>query len=341
MSIVVVSFNQARYLPATLESIEAQDFKDFEIILIDDASEDDSAIVSLNWAKLHSLPLVVIQNVRNRGLVPTLAAATSLVRTPLFSLIAADDLLEPRKLSTQVPLLVDGPPAVGFVYSDALLISDDGRLVGDTWLQRFVPGITPKDGDLFEDFLLRGFHVPAMSYLIRTEVLRRSGAFGAGLEFEDIDLNLRLSYRAEGRFSDYPSVRYRLRPDGLRSTLSPEAFQRTLFYVLRPWLDHPLRTRSKVRQRYLLEAYWLYEHQQIAAPELLAAVRDAPSVVTVLLVFFALLRVPRRDVVAGYAYLGRLAKRFRTVRSFVRRHNRMAFKTATPSAHLSLYRHRE
>jgi glycosyltransferase involved in cell wall biosynthesis len=308
VTVVVVCFNQARYLHATLESIAAQDCTDFEIILIDDASQDDSTDVALTWAHMHPLPIIVVKNTHNRGVVPTLAAATSLVRTPFFSMIAGDDLIEPRKLSVQVPLLLEAEPAVGFVYSDAHLIDEEGALVGETWLQRFVPGVQPKEGALFEAFLLGGFHVPAMTYLIRTEVLRRSGAFGPGLAYEDVDLNLRLSYQAHARFSDYPSARYRLRPNGLRNTLSPAALHSSAFLILRPWLHRPQETRRRAKRKYMIEAYWLYEHHEIATAELLRAVRDAPTVETVILALLALAHVPMQGLVSGRARLLRLTR---------------------------------
>ena len=315
VTVVVVTFNQARYVRSTLDSIAAQDCTDFEIVLIDDASQDDSTEVAVTWAETHSLPIIVVQNTYNRGVVRTLAVATSLVRTPLFSMIAGDDLLEPRKLSIQIPLLLEAPPNVGYVYSDAHLISEDGALLGETWLQRFVPGRQPRQGALFEAFLLEGFHVPAMTYLIRTDVLRRSGAFGPGLAYEDVDLNLRLSYQAHARFSDYPSARYRLRPDGLRNTISPAAGRRNGLLTLRPWIDHPRETRRRARRKYVISAYLLYEHHEIAAVEFLSSVRDALSVETVILAFFALTHVPLHSLVSPRTRLLRLTRSFGKARA--------------------------
>jgi glycosyltransferase involved in cell wall biosynthesis len=313
VTVVVVSFNQSRYLHSTLDSIAAQDCTDFEIVLIDDASQDDSTEVAFTWAQTHSLPIIIVQNTYNRGLVPTLAVATSLVRTPLFSMIAGDDLLEPRKLSIQIPLLLEAQPTVGYVYSDAHLISEDGAPVGETWLQFFGPGVQPKEGALFEAFLLEEFHVPVMTYLIRTDVLRRSGAFGPGLAYEDTDLNLRLSYQAHARFSDYPSARYRLRPNGLHNTLSPAALHRSDFRALRPWLRYPRTTRRRARRKYAIEAYWLYEHHEIGAQQFLSAIRDAPSVETVVLAFLALFHVPMQSLDSGRARLLRLTRLSRTM----------------------------
>jgi hypothetical protein len=166
----------------------------------------------------------------------------------------------------------------------------------------------PREGALFEAFLRRGFHVPAMTYLIRTDVLRRSGAFGPGLAYEDVDLNLRLSYQAHARFSDYPSARYRLRPSGLRSTMSPAALHRSRLLILRPWLHHPRETRRRARRKYVISAYWLYEHHEIAAVEFLSSVRDAPSVETVILAFLALAHVPLQSLVSSRTRLLRLTR---------------------------------
>jgi protein-tyrosine sulfotransferase len=290
VTIMVVMYNQARYVSETLESVAAQEFTDFELIIIDDASQDDSVAVSLDWARRHDLPLLLIRNRSNQGVVATLATATGLVRTELISLVAGDDLLEPSKLSLQVPLLLESAPNVGFVYSDAYLISDDGDDFTETWLQTFKANATPRDGDLFEAFLTRDLHIPVMTLLARTNDVRRSGAFSPGLHYEDVDLMIRLSHVTLGRYSRYPSVRYRVRPDGLRAQLSPEVVSSCRLRVYRPWLQNPRSTRPFARRQYFQDAYWLYRHGDLTGLQFARATFETRSPKHLLLLPFVCAR---------------------------------------------------
>jgi glycosyltransferase involved in cell wall biosynthesis len=277
VTIVVSTYNQASYIAETLDSIAAQEFTDFELIVIDDASPDESMDVSLDWARKHEVPVLLIRNRSNQGVVAALATATGLVRTELISFLAGDDVFLPEKLRIQVPLLLGSPPKVGFVYSDAYLMSDAGEHLPETWLQVFKKNATPRHGDLFEAFFTRELHIPVMTLLARTDAIRRSGAFSPGLIYEDLDLMIRLSHVSDGHFSKFPSARYRLRPEGLRAQLSGDVISRCRLDVYRPWLHSPRSTRSFARRQYFQDAWRLYRFGVLTGPQLAKATLDTRS----------------------------------------------------------------
>lgn len=283
VTIAVVCFNQASYIAESLDSIAAQKFSDFEILFFDDASTDASVDAALEWLSQARVSALLARNDINYGLVPTLAAELTLVRTEFVSFLAADDALEPEKLSDQVPRLLASPSRVGFVYSDAYLMSEEGWLDGSTWLgDHFPTRTTRRSGDLFPEIIARRFRLPAMTILTRTELLRSLGVFGPGLTYEDLDLDLRLSHASIGLFSEYISARYRLRPAGLRNTLGQESLLKSDMQVYRAWLHSPRATRRIARREYIILACLLYELRAMTRSNLLKAAIMTRSLTAVL-----------------------------------------------------------
>lgn len=167
---------------------------------------------------------------------------------------------------------MSSPPDVGFIYSDAYLMTEDGKLDGSTWLaDHFETRTARRSGDIFSAILARQLNLPTQTLLIRTGLLRSCGAFGPGLIHEDVDLDLRLSYASRGLFSEYVSARYRLRADGLRETVSRDSLLASEMQAYLPWLHNPRATRRTARREYITLACLLYELGATTRSNLLGA----------------------------------------------------------------------
>lgn len=215
VTLIVVAYNHERFLPALLESIDAQLRPPERVILCDDRSTDGSRQLLRAWAAETSIPVDLRLNDTNEGLTRTLNAALELVATPFYAYISADDVLEPTRIRAQSQALALTDHA--FVYSDARVIDEDGAEVGDSFVALFLgAGVEPTD--TFEALLTRGNWIPACSVMLRTEAVRAAGGYDEDLFFEDYDLWLRLSRR--GTFGRVPSreVRFRRVGDSLGST---------------------------------------------------------------------------------------------------------------------------
>ena len=116
--------NGARYLAAAIESILAQSFGDFELLLIDDGSTDESWSLICDYAD-RDRRIVVRQNDRNIGLTHTLNRGLALARGELLARQDADDISLPQRLACQVELL-DRRPEVGVVGCAVQLIDSTG-----------------------------------------------------------------------------------------------------------------------------------------------------------------------------------------------------------------------
>src|ERR1700690_1971582 len=101
VSVFLTSFNHAKYLRGSIDSVLHQTFSDFELIILDDASTDDS------WQIIQSYSDPRIQTFRNKtnlgGYFP--GAFPGMASAEYIAVHHSDDLWEPEKLEKQVPFL--------------------------------------------------------------------------------------------------------------------------------------------------------------------------------------------------------------------------------------------
>lgn len=114
VSVVVITYNSARTIDATLASIAAQDRRPDEVVISDDASRDDTLAVVERWRD--RLPLVVLDNPGNVGIGHNRARAMAAARMDLVAPVDGDDVWLPDHLSTLVPLAADGRTIVSTRY---------------------------------------------------------------------------------------------------------------------------------------------------------------------------------------------------------------------------------
>ena len=176
VSMVMPVHNGARWLAEAIESVLAQDFGDFELILVDDASRDASpAIMADAAARDPRVRLLHLDT--NVGLPAALNHGFAAARGELHSWTSDDNLLRPQMLARLVAEL-DAQPGVDIVHADFMLIDDAGQEIG---LSRVGP----------VERLLFGKNVGAC-FLDRAQVTETLGGYDAGLfGVEDYDFWLR------------------------------------------------------------------------------------------------------------------------------------------------------
>lgn len=119
ISIVMTVYNRERYLGAAIESVLAQTYPNFELLIWDDGSTDNSLNIARSYAKLDSR--IKFLAAEHRGSGYSLMAAIREATFPYFGCVDSDDLLVPKALAETVPIL-DANPQVGVVYTHYLLI---------------------------------------------------------------------------------------------------------------------------------------------------------------------------------------------------------------------------
>jgi GT2 family glycosyltransferase len=124
VSVVMPTWNGERFLRPAVESILNQTFRDFELIVIDDGSTDNTPSI-LSEFKDKDDRLVVLTNERNLGIASATNRGLHTARGEYVALQDHDDISLPQRFQTQVEYL-DSHPTTGLVGSDATLIDDDG-----------------------------------------------------------------------------------------------------------------------------------------------------------------------------------------------------------------------
>ncbi len=113
ISIVSAAFNEAKVIGTMAETVLAQTFRDFELVIVDDGSSDETVDIVRAWAERDGR-VRLVQNERNLGQTPSLNAGIECARGEWVARIDADDLWEPDKLAEQVAH-VSAHPDVGLL----------------------------------------------------------------------------------------------------------------------------------------------------------------------------------------------------------------------------------
>ena len=123
VSVVIPSYNHARYLAAAIDSVLAQDYPALELMVIDDGSTDGSARILERYRGRFHWELQ-----ENRGQAATMNRGWHASRGEILGYLSADDLLAPHAVSTSVAALQRHPDAV-LAYCDFNLVDPEGALV--------------------------------------------------------------------------------------------------------------------------------------------------------------------------------------------------------------------
>lgn len=180
VSVVVPNYNYARHLPERLQSLFSQG-DGIEHLLIDDASTDDSIVVSLNAARDAGQSIQIITRASNSGAVlPQWRRASLLARGEYLLIAEADDVAEPGLIPALAAML-DADPEMSFAFADSMQIDEGGAVtrpdfkayyaaLGDRGLDR--QQVFPAATFLRRFLLPRNLVVNVSAVLWRTAALR-------------------------------------------------------------------------------------------------------------------------------------------------------------------------
>jgi glycosyltransferase involved in cell wall biosynthesis len=210
VTVVTPAYNVAKYIGEAVDSVLRQTFRDFEYLVIDDGSEDNSVDI----IKAHSGddPRFRLVAGEHRGLSAARNAGIREARGEYIAFLDGDDRWHPKFLERQLQLIQSLPPDIGGVFSRSRLLLENGTLVFLQWQRagRYD----------FDDFLVGGN--PARngsSMLLRTSCFADVGGFDEKLKcLEDLDMWLRIAENSKtpGLWaSKYFLVDLRLRPGSM------------------------------------------------------------------------------------------------------------------------------
>lgn len=236
VSVICACYNQSSFIIESLESVKKQTYKNLELVIWDDASEDNSVDIIENWIKENpQLHIKFTKNKENKGICKSLNEAQSLTTGKYIQLLALDDILLPDKISRHVALLERSSANDALVFSDAYMINDRSEPYQNKFIAFHKRYLSLQSGNYFED-LLKENYIPAMSILYKKKCLKEAGPWDENLVYEDFDMLLRLAKNYNFIFDDQPSVYYRFHGNNSHKKLHKE-MQKSLFKIYLKYIN--------------------------------------------------------------------------------------------------------
>lgn len=265
LSVLIPTYNYARYLPETIESVLEQDFSDYELVIIDDCSQDESEAVIRNYASKDRRIRFKI-NRPNLGMVSNWNRCLSLAVGEYVQFLFGDDkLANKRTLGTMVKMLDDYPTAV-LAVAARNIIDEDSKVMevcdhlGGSGLHQ---GREVIIRCLAENANLVG--EPSVVMMRRQEAARR-GFNPAYRQLPDLEMWFHLLERGHAVYNTEPL--YSFRRHALQQTAvnrlqqigEREGLLLLAEYYTRPWL------RSQRRHKLLFnQIYWMRKRDRSEA----------------------------------------------------------------------------
>lgn len=242
VSVVLPTYNRGGTLDRAIRSVLGQTFRDFELVIADDGSTDESDRILERYAGLSNVRVV---SSAHRGCSAARNLAVRASTAPLVAFQDSDDEWLPNKLERAVTALSSARHDVGVFYSDMIRVHADGS--SSDWRS---PDVC-RDVFISEktlDYQLAG--IGLQSAVMKRTCLERVGLFDEALpRFIDLDLFIRLSDHFDFHHDDEALVRY-YAMEGIST--DTQALVRARRHLIRKY-----RQRFRIQPHHLAHQYLL------------------------------------------------------------------------------------
>ena len=221
VSVICLCHNHIAYVQDAIDSVLNQTYENIEVIVVDDASEDDSQEIISKLSKKHGFK--TISNNTNLGNCKSFNLGFRQSIGKYLIDLSADDLLEPERIKVGVEVLEKLGESYGVHFCDVELVDKKGVVQG-THYERDPDGNLIEDvptGDIYHHLVERYFiNAPAM--MMTRKVLEELNGYDEELSYEDFDFWVRSSRNFKYAFSDQVLVKKHV----LATSLSSKQYQR-------------------------------------------------------------------------------------------------------------------
>lgn len=206
VSALMASYNHERYLSQAIESVLNQTIPDLELIIVDDASTDNSPQIIQNY-QAKDQRIRAFFHSKNQGIAPTVHQCLNAATGKYVSFIGSDDLWVHSKLEKQLALLQSNEDAV--VWSEGDVIDADGKPTGTTFTQMHGATGKRKSGRIFGELICD-------NYIFGQSVIFSRGfcsqiTFKDDLKYlSDYHLVVNLAYKHDFLFIPEALAKYRI-----------------------------------------------------------------------------------------------------------------------------------
>jgi glycosyltransferase involved in cell wall biosynthesis len=200
VSIVTPSYNQARFIEGTIQSVLSQDYPQIEYLVVDGGSTDHTVDI----IRRHADRLTWWVSEKDRGQTDAINKGLAWARGEILAWINSDDTYEPGAVSAAVEFLQEHPD-VGMVYGDCNYINEQGEVIGrfhsmQTSYRRIRQGYN---------------HIPQQTMFFRAELWKQLGPLDPSFHFAmDYDLWTRISAHSPIKYVPQTWANFRLHTSG-------------------------------------------------------------------------------------------------------------------------------
>ena len=208
VSVIIPTYNGAKYLATAVESALAQTYRDVEVVIVNDGSTDGTDAI----ARAYGPRVTYIRKTENTGLASARNVGIRGSSGTCIALLDDDDWWEPEKLQEQMAE-IEKDGAVALVYSDMCVHYDDGSTIPSFLSSRPLAS----SGYVFDKLIQSRFIFPS-TVLIRRSCLQQVGLFDESmLSLEDCEFFSRLCYACRVAVVRKPLVHRRQRAGNMTS----------------------------------------------------------------------------------------------------------------------------
>lgn len=215
VTVVLTAFNHGKYVRETLNSIFAQTYPHVQVIVIDNASTDNTLSI-IEKANQRVSPFCLIKNPSNLGLCKAFNQGLALAEGKYIIDLAGDDIMLPDRIKLQVEAFENLDETYGVVFTNARYVEAGGRLAeyhysvnNEDKADKVIPS-----GDVYKS-VLENYFICTPTMMMRTKMLTEMGGYDESLFFEDFDFWVRSSVHYKYFYLDKVLTWKRNVPDSL------------------------------------------------------------------------------------------------------------------------------
>lgn len=237
-SVIIPTYNSARFLPGAIDSVLEQTYKDFEIIVVDDGSTDNTQDVVAPY-----LDRITFLKVENGGPSKARNRAIRESSGEYVAFLDADDIWYPEKLERQM-IIFSGNQHCSLVHADASYKRTYNLKEDRTWLgnKKYV-----KTGWVFSELLTECF-IMLSSVIVKRDCLERAGLFNENLKWwEGYDLWIRIAFENQIGMVNAPLYFRRIHESNLFYS-EPINEVVALITIMKKWDNEALKLAEADRQ---------------------------------------------------------------------------------------------
>lgn len=206
VSVIIPTYNRAHLVGRAVRSVLAQTYQDFEVIVVDDGSVDNTQEMMKGF---NEKGIIYIKHPSNKGVSAARNTGIKHAKGKYVAFQDSDDEWLPDKLEKQIRVFENAKPDTGLIYTGMWRIKNNRK--------KFIPGhaIKKREGNI-HDILLERCFVGTPTTLIRKECFKRIGMFDENLRCaDDWDMWIRISEHYAFAYIDEPLVISHCQPDSI------------------------------------------------------------------------------------------------------------------------------